>query len=138
VTFEATMELRGFEMDPMVERRVRRRLASLGRRLSHRPEPRAVLVLHLREGQRRYDADLRVQLGPLGAHLVSHQRAETPDHAARLAVEDAERQLERHVADQRGEPAYAVPSRREPHQLRPNPPPANRAQAETTEDEDEK
>jgi ribosome-associated translation inhibitor RaiA len=123
VAFEANIEQRGFAMDPLVERRVRRRLASLGRRLAHHPEPRAVLRLWLRKDQRRYDADLRVRLEPLGAHLVSHQHAETPDRAARLAVEDAERQLERRVAGQRGEPTFAVPSRREPRRLRPNPPP---------------
>jgi hypothetical protein len=72
------------------------------------------------------EVDLRVQLGPLGAHLVSHQRAGTTAHAVRLAVEDVERQLERRHADQRGEASFGVPSRREPAALRPNAPPPRR------------
>ena len=72
--------------------------------------------------QRRVTADLRVQLGPLAAHLISHQAAESADLAARLAVEDVERQLERRLAKQRGQPTYSVPSRRLPEALRPHPP----------------
>jgi hypothetical protein len=47
-------------------------------------------------------------------------------------VADVERQLERRLATQRGEPTYGVPSRREPAQLRPHPPsrPGARADAE--------
>jgi hypothetical protein len=64
--------------------------------------------------------DLRLELGPLGSHLISHQAAETADRAVRLAVEDVERQLERQLAVQRGEPSFGVPSRREPTSLRPS------------------
>jgi hypothetical protein len=54
----------------------------------------------------------RVQLGPLGPTLASSQAAPTPDRAAHLAIQAIERQLERLVAGQRGEPSYGVPSRR--------------------------
>jgi ribosome-associated translation inhibitor RaiA len=84
------------------EQRIRRHLQSLDRRLQHFPEPKAELVLSNAPPSRRVSADLRVQLGPLGKHLVSHQQSETPDHAARLAVEDVERQLERHLGALRG------------------------------------
>jgi hypothetical protein len=51
--------------------------------------------------------------------LVSHQSGESAEHATRLAVEDAQRQLERYIATLRGEAAYGTPSRREPRDLRP-------------------
>ena len=69
--------------------------------------------------QRQCEVDLRLQLGPLGPHLVSHQTAETVEAAVRQAVSDIERQLERRLARQRGEPAYGVPSRSLPRQTRP-------------------
>lgn len=104
------------------ERRIRRRLERLGERLSHFPEPTATAVLKRHETQRQVETALRVELGPLGAHLISHQAAETAPHAVRLAVEDVERQLERHLAQQRGEHTYGVPSRRLPKADRPHPP----------------
>jgi hypothetical protein len=76
------------------------------------PTPLAELVLTAHPMQRRVEADLRVRLTPLGAHIVSHQAAPTTDQAVRLAVEDVERDLERKHAEQRGEPSYGVPSRR--------------------------
>jgi hypothetical protein len=101
--------------------RVRRHLRHLEERLVHFPEPEAVLTLRRHPDQRRVTVDLRVELGPMAGELISHQAAETPDHAVRLAVEDAERQLERRLATQRGEPTYGVPSRRLPKEARPHP-----------------
>ena len=109
------------------ERRIERRLRALERRLINRPEPEAVLALKAESAQRRVRADLRVQLGPLGMHLISHQDAETVDRAVRLAVEDVERQLERRRAQQAGESTFGVPSRRLPAERRPNPPPPRTA-----------
>jgi hypothetical protein len=103
------------------EHRVRRHLRRLEGRLVHFPEPMAILTLRRQRAPRRVTVDLRVELGPMAGELVSHQAAETPDHAVRLAVEDAERQLERRLATQRGEPTYGVPSRRLPKESRPNP-----------------
>lgn len=104
------------------ERHIRHHLEMLGQRLSHFPEPIATVVLKRHEAQRQVDVSLRVELGPLGGHLVSHQAAETPTHAVRLAVEDVERQLERRLSKQRGEHTYGVPSRRLPKADRPHPP----------------
>jgi hypothetical protein len=90
--------------------------------------------------QRQVEVDLRVQLGTLGSHLISHQGAETVDRAVRLAVEDVERQLERQHAVQRGEPSFGVPSRRLPSTLRPANVPSSLAEEESlkeTEGEEE-
>jgi len=44
--------------------------------------------------------------------LISHQVDETLHRAARRAIADAERELERRLAKQRGEPSFGIPSRR--------------------------
>jgi hypothetical protein len=77
-----------------------------------------------------------VHLGVDGAELVSHQSGETAEQAARLAVEDVERQLERYAATLRGEPAYHTPSRREPRDLRPGAQPGEPDETEPTEESD--
>ena len=136
MTLEIKIQSHGLALDEAEERRLRELVEGLGRRLAHRPEPTAVLVLAQHGRQRQFQADLRVQLGPLGPTLVSHQAAETAEHTVRLAVADVERQLERRTAGQRGEPSYGVPSRRLPAQLRPHPPgPASPGKAETWPDE---
>jgi len=111
----------GFKLTPTAERHIYHQLDALERRIVHRPEPGAAVVLRRHGPQRQIEADLRLQLSPLGPHLVSHQAAETADRALRLAVEDIERQLERHRGRQEGEPAFGVPSRRLPRELRPHP-----------------
>jgi hypothetical protein len=121
MTLSIQLELEGLSLSRVDERRLRAHFQSLERRLEDRPEPAAVLVLQQHADQRRVAADLRVELGPLGPTVVSHQAAETPDRAARLAVEDVERQLERRTSEQRGDAAFGVPSRREPRRLRPHP-----------------
>ncbi len=122
MTLETKLDVHGFSLTADEERRIYRRFASLERRLSHRPEPTVSLALEQHVARREVEADLRVELGPLGPSLISHQAAETADRAVRLAMDDVERQLERQVSAQRGEPAFGVPSRREPRGLRPNPP----------------
>jgi hypothetical protein len=114
------LDLQGLTLPDVDQRRMRSHLRSLERRLKNRPEPAAVLVLRQHAGQRRVTSDLRVQLGPLGPTLISHQAAETPDLAIKRAVEDVERELERHVSIQQGESSFGVPSRREPRRLRPH------------------
>ena len=104
-------------------RRIDRQMRGLARRLAHYPESQAVAVLTEHVGQRQIEVDLRVQLGPLGSHLVSHQLAETADRAVHLAIEDVERQLERHNASLRREASYGVPSRRPPTWRQPGIPP---------------
>jgi hypothetical protein len=103
------------------ERHIRQRLVSLERRLIHRPEPTADLVLTHLAGPPRVQASLRLRLGPLGPQHVSHEIAPTVDQAVRLTVQEIERQLERRTARQRGEHTYGVPSRRLPARARPEP-----------------
>ncbi len=110
------------QLSELERRRIERRLKALERRLVNHPEPLITLVLRAYPARRELEADLRVQLGPLGRHLVSHQTAETADHAVRLAAVDIQRQLERQHARQRGEPTFGVPSRRLPGHRRSHPP----------------
>jgi ribosome-associated translation inhibitor RaiA len=121
VTLGITLETHDCPLGPDEERHIRHHLERLGQRLTHFPEPLASVHLKRHELQRQVEVDLRVELGPLGAHLISHQSAETAVHAVRLAVEDVERQLERRLAKQRGEHSYGVPSRRLPKAERPHP-----------------
>jgi hypothetical protein len=106
-------------------------LRGLERRLVHRSEPIAELVLKQHLGPRQVEANLQVLLGSLGPQLIGHQLAKTAGHAVRLAVEDVERQLERRQATQRGELTFAVPSRRLPRQTRPHPPGRTDAEQES-------
>jgi ribosome-associated translation inhibitor RaiA len=124
MTLSIQVDLQGFTLPEVDQRRMRSHLRNLERRLKHRPEPAAVLVLRQHTDQRRVEADLRIELGPLGPTLVSHQAAETPDLAIKRAVEDVERELERQVSEQHGDASFGVPSRREPRRLRPHPPDA--------------
>lgn len=136
MTLERRITVRDAQFDPAEEKRITHQLDVLERRLPHEPEPLADLVVAFNTGQRRFTADLRLQLNPLGTQLVSHQSAETADRAVRLAVDDLKRQLERHHAQQRGESSYGVPSRRLPRSLRPNPLPgkASKGAPETEEE----
>lgn len=127
--------LHGLTLTSAEEGRILRLMDVLERRLGAAPEPLAELQLTHHAAQRRTEVDLRLLLNPLGRHLVSHQAAETPEHAVRLAVEDVERQLERLHASQSQEASYGVPSRREPRELRPNPPPPKGRQPEGEEAE---
>src|SRR5579884_3414117 len=92
--------------------RIERYLQALERRLAHHSDPKAIIFLKPFPAQQRVEADLTVQLGHLGQHLISHQFARTPDGAVRLAIDDVERQLERKLAKQGGDHTYGVPSRR--------------------------
>jgi ribosome-associated translation inhibitor RaiA len=87
-------------------------MRGLERRLVHHPEPSATVTVVEHPMQRAFDVSLRVQLGPLGPTLISHQSAATVDLSLGKAIRDIERQLERHHGKQRGEPSFGVPSRR--------------------------
>jgi ribosome-associated translation inhibitor RaiA len=118
------LSVRGEALSLEEEDRVLRLMEGLEKRLGAAPEPLAEVALVRQVGQRNTRVDLRLLLNPLGTHLVSHQAGETPEKAVRLAVEDIERQLERLHSSQAHDASYGVPSRREPEELRPNPPPA--------------
>lgn len=107
------------ELNPESEKRILRHIAGLERRLVNFQNPLITITIKDRPTERRHTADVRVQLGVDGVELVSHQSGEAAEYAAKLAIEDIERQLERYVATLRGEPAYGTPSRREPRDLRP-------------------
>jgi ribosome-associated translation inhibitor RaiA len=104
--------VRGGEPTEAEMKRIEHQVEGLARRVKHYPDPRLHAVLERHVQQRRVTAEFRLQLGPLGPSLMSHQAAETADRAAKLAIDDLERQLERHLARQRGEASYGVPSRR--------------------------
>lgn len=107
------------ELSQDSEKRIQRHVAGLERRLVNFPTALISLTVRDRTTERRHTVDLRVNLGVDGDVLVSHQSGESAEHATRLAVEDAQRQLERYIATLRGEAAYGTPSRREPRDLRP-------------------
>ena len=104
MTLQTRVQVRGFVLNDVEERRIQRHLRLLGRRLVSSPDPVAVLILYWHPDQRQVKARMRVRLGHLGGHLVSRTTAETTDYAARLAIEDVKRQVERHMARLRGEP----------------------------------
>ena len=112
------IEANGFVLNELENRRIRRSLAALNRRLVHRSEPAAVLTLGWHAEPRQAEASLREQLEPRGVLLVSHQPAVAAAKVARLAVAAIEPQLERHVAQQRGEATNGMPSRRRPEEHR--------------------
>lgn len=120
------------DLSEVSQKRIQRHLKGLERRLVNFHHTKVNLTVKDRPTERRHTADLLVQLGVDGVELVSHHGGESAEHAARLAIEDVERQLERHVANLRGEPAYGTPSRREPRDLRPG---AHPAEDETDEDD---
>ena len=107
-----TLRSQNLTLTAVEEARVRRQFRGLERRLIHFPDPVAEISLTELSGPRRVEVDLRVKLGSLGAHLVSHQTDETLHRAVRRAISDAERELERQLAKQRGEPSFGIPSRR--------------------------
>ncbi len=120
MALERIVRTSGFTLSSGDDRKIQHHLDRLEQRLGRHPEPTAVLVFSPHRATKRIGLHLRVQLGPLGGHLVSRQSAETADQAMSLAVDDIERQLERQHAQQRGEATFAVPSRRLPSSLRPS------------------
>lgn len=129
MTLSIRVDLEGIEPDEIDRAQIDGILRTLERRLVARPEPHATVVLARHARQRRIDADLRIELGPLGPTLISHQNAANADLAVRRAVKDVDRELEHQVARQRGEDSYGVPSRRQPRRLRPHPLPGKGGEA---------
>ncbi len=121
MTLSIQLSVDGTKLDEEAEAKIQRMLEHFGRRVSHYSEPKAVARFQSHGDQRTTEVDLRIELGSHAGELISHQSAPTADRAARLAIEDLERQLERRLSTQRGEPTYGVPSRRLPKTLRPHP-----------------
>ena len=116
------------QLSPDSEKRIRRHVAGLERRLVKFANPLITITIKDRVTERRHTADIRVQLGVDGVELVSHNDGESAEHATRLAIEDVERQLERYMSTLRGEATYGTPSRREPRDLRPGTHPAEESE----------
>jgi ribosome-associated translation inhibitor RaiA len=121
MALERIIRAHGVEWTDIEEKRIQHHMDRLARHLRNHPAPKAMLSFTGYPAKKRIGLHLRVELGPLGGHLLSRQSAETADQATRLAVEDIERQLERRHAAQTGEATYGVPSRRLPSSLRPTP-----------------
>lgn len=106
-------------LSPESEHRIQRHLDSLERRLAKFPTANVLVTIKDKSTERRFTVDILTALGVDGVELISHQSGESAEQAAKLAVEDIERQLERYVSTLKGEAAYGTPSRREPKDLRP-------------------
>jgi hypothetical protein len=118
VALEKKVETRNMVLTTVEERRLEHQWRRLEQRLTHYPEPIVAVTLTPLPARRLVQVDLRVRLGPAGAQLISHQAADTADHAVALAVDDALRQQERHRARLQHEASYGVPSRREAREHR--------------------
>jgi ribosome-associated translation inhibitor RaiA len=116
---ELKVHRRHLTLSAREEQRLQRRVRKLERHPAHSPAALAKVTLTAQATQRLIHVDLRVRLGPLGTHLVSHQQPETVDQALERAMDDVARQLERQRAQQRGEASSGVPSRREASGRRP-------------------
>jgi hypothetical protein len=86
MVLQAIIRTSGLSLSGSDQSRIHHQLDVLERRLAHHPDPKAWLTLTRHRDQRQIEVDMRVELGPLASHLVSHQAAETVDHAVRLAV----------------------------------------------------
>lgn len=111
--------MRGLTLTSLEEERIDRQVRSLEKRIANFPDPRLEIAFDEQSNPRIVKVDLRLALGPLGGHLVSHQEGPSADVASKAAFNDVKRQLERRLANQRGEASYGVPSRRLPAEQRP-------------------
>ena len=118
---EVQLHKRGITLTRLEEERIQRHTKSLEKRIEKFPDPRLELAIEDQAPPRGVRVDLRLALGPLGGHLISHQEGQAADVAVKAAINDVKRQLERRLSNQRGESSYGVPSRRFPSELRPNP-----------------
>lgn len=113
------LQVRGFELNSLEERRIDRHLRRLAQRLTTgRDELVVDLNLEWHEMQRRVTARIIARSGHLGTQLVSDASAETADKAVRLASERILRQFGRRRRMERGVGSYSVPSRWFPERSR--------------------
>jgi len=126
--------MRGLTLSELEEERIQRQVKSLEKRIEQFRDPRLEIAFDEQLNPRLVKVDVRLALGPLGGHLVSHQEGPSADTASKAAFTDLKRQLERKLANQRGEASYGVPSRRLPEDLRPS---GQVSEEDEDEDEDE-
>lgn len=114
-----TIVNRAGALTDLEQKRIDRSLESIGKRLTKFVNPTIDLTLANAKQAGSVDATLRVVLGVRDTVLRSTETSRTADHAVKLACDDIKKQLEKTVADLRGEDTYGVPSRRDPEHLRP-------------------
>ena len=119
MTLNTEYRMRGLTLSKLEEERIQRQVASFEKRIANFPDPRLELAFDEQTSPKTIKVDMRLALGPLGGHLVSHQEGPSADTATKSAFDDLKKQLERRLANQRGEATYGVPSRRLPADLRP-------------------
>ncbi|CAN5653641.1 hypothetical protein BH23CHL5_BH23CHL5_26150 [soil metagenome] len=137
MAMEVQLHHRGVTLSSLEEERIQRHVRSLDRRVAKFPSPRLEMAITNEASPRGVRVDLRLALGPLGGHLVSHQEGPSSDVAVKAAVGDVKRQLERRLANQRGEPSFGVPSRREPSALRSKSPESDAGEDDESTSEDD-
>ena len=111
----------GNHLTPLEEERIQRHSKSLEKKDREVSQPSHGTCNRRTDSPAGVRVDLRLALGPLGGHLVSHQDGPSADVAVKAAIDDVKRQLERRLANQRGESSFGVPSRGLPSELRPHP-----------------
>ncbi|MCA9859934.1 MAG: hypothetical protein KC438_09435 [Thermomicrobiales bacterium] len=115
-----TIVNRADELTEIEQKRIDRTLESLAKRLTNFSNPAVELTLSNAKLAGSVDASLRVILGVRDITLRSTETARSADHATKLACDDVKKQLERTIADLRGEESFGTPSRRNPEHLRPS------------------
>ena len=114
-----TIVNRSGELTEVEQKRIDHSLESIGKRLANFTNPSIDLTLAKATQAGSVDATLRVVLGVRDTTLRSTETSRTVDHAVKLACDDVKKQLEKTVAELRGEETYGTPSRRNPDHLRP-------------------
>src|SRR5680860_1279724 len=95
VPMEVQLHKRGITLTRLEEERIQRHTKSLEKRIEKFPDPRLELAIEDQAPHRGVRVDLRLALGPLGGHLISHQEGQGADVAVKAAINDVKRQLER-------------------------------------------
>jgi hypothetical protein len=114
-----TIVNRAGELSEVEQKRIDHSLDVIGKRLANFTNPSIDLTLAKSIQPGSVDATLRVVLGVRDTTLRSTETSRTADHAVKLACDDVKKQLEKAVAELRGDDTYGIPSRRNPEHLRP-------------------
>lgn len=114
-----TITNRTEELTDVEQKRIDHSLEGISKRLVKFNNPSIDLTLTESRQPGSVDASLRVVLGVRDTTLRSTETAKTADQAVKLACDDIKKQLEKVVADLRGEESYGTPSRRNPDSMRP-------------------
>ncbi len=97
-------------LDETLLQRIVENLKVLDQRLEPWADAVVVLVLTGDPIEHQVEAELRIEAALQRDHLVSYQRAQTPEQAVRQAVMEADRTLEWRLASSWSEPRFALAS----------------------------